>query len=78
MSPGRDAVVIIYSDGLVERRDRDLDHGLDRLQADLADLAGRDLDELCDKLLARMLLAGPDHDVARVAVRLHPKTAHRS
>jgi len=36
----------------VERRDKDVDSGIDRLQASLADLAGRDLDELCDAVLA--------------------------
>jgi serine phosphatase RsbU (regulator of sigma subunit) len=71
------SVVLLYTDGLVERRDQDLDHGLDRLQTTLADLAGRDLDELCDELLARMLPAAPDDDVALVAVRLHPQNKPR-
>jgi serine phosphatase RsbU (regulator of sigma subunit) len=73
----REAVVVLYSDGLIERRDQDLDHGLDRLQATLADLAGRDLDELCDELLARMLPDRPDDDVAIVAVRLHRQDGPR-
>ncbi|CCH88508.1 Putative PAS/PAC sensor protein [Modestobacter italicus] len=51
----RDSIVILYTDGLIERRDTDLDHGLQRLQEALGDLAGRDLDELCDELLACML-----------------------
>jgi serine phosphatase RsbU (regulator of sigma subunit) len=63
-------VVLLYTDGLVERRGQDLDHGLARLQETLADLAGRELDELSE-LLARMLPAEPDDDVALVAVRLH-------
>jgi serine phosphatase RsbU (regulator of sigma subunit) len=67
----RDAVVVLYTDGLVERRGSDLDAGTARLQATLADLAGRDLDELCDELLARMLPEAPGDDVALVAVRLH-------
>jgi serine phosphatase RsbU (regulator of sigma subunit) len=66
-----DAVVILYTDGLVERRDADLDTGTARLQDALADLAGRELDELCDELLARMLPEAPEDDVALVAVRLH-------
>jgi serine phosphatase RsbU (regulator of sigma subunit) len=74
---GRDSVVLLYSDGLIERRDQDLDHGLDRLQRTLAELAGRELDELCDDLLARMLPADPDDDVALVAVRLHPQDKPR-
>ncbi|MGY1825785.1 MULTISPECIES: SpoIIE family protein phosphatase [unclassified Blastococcus] len=73
----RGAVVILYSDGLIERRGSDLDHGAARLQAALADLAGHDLDELCDELLARMLPDQPDDDVALVAVRLHPQDRPR-
>ena len=67
----RDSVVLLYTDGLVERRDQDLDAGLDRLQRTLEDLAGSSLDDLCDELLARMLPGSLDDDVAIVAVRLH-------
>ena len=73
----RDSVVVLYTDGLVERRDQDLDAGLQRLQDTLEELAGRDLDELCDELLARMLPDEPDDDVAIVAVRLHPQNRLR-
>ena len=73
----RDSVVVLYTDGLVERRDQDLDAGLFRLQEALEELAGRDLDELCDELLARMLPEEPDDDVALVAVRLHPQNQLR-
>jgi PAS domain S-box-containing protein len=68
---GWDTVIVLCTDGLIERRDSDLDAGTARLQAVLADLAGRELDELCDELLARMLPDAPDDDVALVAVRLH-------
>src|SRR3712207_9443862 len=66
-----DAVLVLYTDGLVERRDQDLDHGLDRLRQALEDLAGRDLDELCDELLTCMLDGHSDDDVALIALRLH-------
>lgn len=74
---GWDTVVVLYTDGLVERRDGHLDAGTARLRAVLADLAGRELDELCDELLARMLPEVPDDDVALVAVRLHPQDRPR-
>jgi serine phosphatase RsbU (regulator of sigma subunit)/PAS domain-containing protein len=67
----RNAVVFLYTDGLVERRDQSLDAGLELLQATLEDLAGSDLDTLCDAVLARMLPEHPEDDVALVAVRLH-------
>ncbi|MGY1825782.1 MULTISPECIES: SpoIIE family protein phosphatase [unclassified Blastococcus] len=73
----RDVVVLLYTDGLVERRNSDLDAGTARLKAVLAELAGRELNELCDELLARMLPDAPDDDVALVAVRLHPQDRPR-
>lgn len=72
----RGSLLLLYTDGLVERRDSDLDAGLDRLLTALGDLAGGgrdpDLDALCDELLARMLLGSTDDDVALIALRLDP------
>jgi len=73
----RGSVLLLYTDGLVERRDADLDAGLQRLQDALADLAGADLDELCDQLLVRMLPDEVDDDVALIALRLHPQDRPR-
>ncbi|WP_246078489.1 SpoIIE family protein phosphatase [Modestobacter excelsi] len=72
---GQDAVLLLYTDGLIERRDSDLDAGLERLQHALVELVPSDrddldLDELCDGLLARMLPPEVDDDVAIVALRL--------
>ena len=67
----RGATVLLYTDGLVERRDADLDAGLERLQTALADLGPLPLDQLCDALLDRLVHGRPDDDVALVAVRLH-------
>jgi PAS domain S-box-containing protein len=67
------AVLLLYTDGLIERRDADLDTGLERLRDALAELAGRGLDELCDELLARMLPAEVDDDVALVALKVQPR-----
>jgi len=66
----RDATVLLYSDGLVERRDADLDTGLARLQQAVAELAGSTLDELCDGLIERLVDGQPDDDVALAAIRL--------
>ncbi len=67
----RGATVLLYTDGLVERRDADLDSGMARLQAALEEFADRPLQELCDLLLERLVDGRPDDDVALVAVRLH-------
>ncbi|WP_432572554.1 SpoIIE family protein phosphatase [Kineococcus sp. SYSU DK005] len=69
----RDATVLLYTDGLVERRDQPLQAGLEKLQEVLVDLAAddSDLDTLVDRLLVEMLPARPEDDVAIIAVRLH-------
>lgn len=66
------ATVLLYTDGLVERRDADLDAGLERLRTSLAELAPLPLEELCDQLLERLVQGRPSDDVALVAVRLYP------
>ena len=68
IAPG--STVLLYTDGLVERRDSDFDAGMARLIEHLRELAARPLDELCDALLDRMLRGTPQDDVALVAVRL--------
>jgi serine phosphatase RsbU (regulator of sigma subunit) len=62
------ATVVMYTDGLVERRGELLDHGLERLRAAARDLATLPLDELCDALLDR-LAPVRDDDIAVAAVR---------
>ncbi|WP_299954503.1 SpoIIE family protein phosphatase [uncultured Modestobacter sp.] len=67
----RGTTVLLYTDGLIERRDSDLDAGLARLRTHLADLAGLPLQQLCDSLIERLVDGRPEDDVALVAVRLH-------
>jgi serine phosphatase RsbU (regulator of sigma subunit) len=64
------STVLLYTDGLVERRDRDLDAGTADLLAVLRSCAALPLDELCDRVLARMFLPDAEDDVALLAVRL--------
>jgi serine phosphatase RsbU (regulator of sigma subunit) len=66
----RDATVLLYSDGLIERRDEDLDAGIARLQQAVRELEGSTLDELCDGLIERLVDGRPDDDVALAAIRL--------
>jgi serine phosphatase RsbU (regulator of sigma subunit)/PAS domain-containing protein len=65
----RGAVLLLYTDGLIERRGEDIDDGLDRLRATLRSLIGEPLDTMCDELLVRMRPELPDDDVALIAVR---------
>jgi serine phosphatase RsbU (regulator of sigma subunit) len=62
--------VLLYTDGLIERRGGDLDEGMARLRAAATELAGASLDVLCDELLDRLVHGKPEDDVALVAIRL--------
>ncbi|NAZ87315.1 SpoIIE family protein phosphatase [Kineococcus indalonis] len=67
--------LLLYTDGLVEHRDADLDDGVERLRGAAAALAraGRDgLGPALDALLAAAAPAGGD-DVAVLAVRFEPQ-----
>ncbi|MGV9938099.1 SpoIIE family protein phosphatase [Streptomyces sp. NPDC003401] len=73
---GRDAIparstVLLYTDGLVERRGESLDDGMARLGRHAALLAREPLDVFCDELLIG-LGADSDDDIALLAVRPVP------
>ncbi|MCW2681298.1 MAG: Sensor phosphatase [Frankiales bacterium] len=63
------ATLLLYTDGLVERREASIDEGVDRLAEVVAELSGAGLDELCDLLLDRLGEQGDD-DIALLAVRV--------
>jgi PAS domain S-box-containing protein len=67
----RGSTVLLFTDGLVERRDADLDAGLVRLREALVDVAHLPLEQLLDEVLERLVDGRPEDDVALVAVRLH-------
>jgi hypothetical protein len=69
---GSDAL-LLYTDGLVERRGQDLDAGLDRLRTSARSLSGAPPDQLCDLLVADMTGSDPLHDdICLLAVRWAP------
>ena len=74
LDPG--TTVLLYTDGLVERRGEHLDIALGRLAETASGLAHLPLQRLCDELLAR-LATGSDDDVALLAVRAHPEDRPR-
>ena len=67
-----DSLVLLYTDGLVERRGEDLDAGLARLLHVMGRLRGLPLDELCDELLLTMA-PDPQDDVVLLAARVVPR-----
>ncbi|MGW6709240.1 SpoIIE family protein phosphatase [Streptomyces sp. NPDC054956] len=66
LPPG--SLLVLYTDGLIEARDRDLDEGMAELAGALRG-AGEPLEALCDDILARLLPAAPQDDVAVLLTR---------
>ncbi|MFD4246900.1 SpoIIE family protein phosphatase [Streptomyces sp. NPDC058525] len=69
LPPG--SLLVLYTDGLIEARDRDLDEGMDQLARALAG-ARQPLEELCDGILERLLPCDPQDDVAVLLARTRP------
>jgi serine phosphatase RsbU (regulator of sigma subunit) len=67
LPPG--ATLLLYTDGLIERRDRSLDETLPELRDAAAHLGDQPPDQLCDRLLAQFA-AEPSDDVCVLAVRI--------
>ncbi|MFJ6164758.1 SpoIIE family protein phosphatase [Micromonospora orduensis] len=59
--------LLLYTDGLIERRDRSIDEGLAELVSRVTGTCGVPLDELCDLLLAS--IQRREDDTALLAVR---------
>ncbi|MEU8972181.1 GAF domain-containing SpoIIE family protein phosphatase [Streptomyces monashensis] len=64
-----DSTLLLFTDGLVERRDQDIDTGLGDLAEQAARRATAPLQELCDALISRSRQVFDD-DVALLALRL--------
>lgn len=67
LEPG--SVLVMYTDGLVERRGESITHGLDRLARTAAPLRGLPVAELCDRLLDDLRLTPAMDDVAVLCLR---------
>jgi GAF domain-containing protein len=68
LGPG--ATLLLYTDGLVERRGQALDRGVSALLAAVDEVAHLPAEQMCDQVLARMLPPTLEDDVAVLAVRL--------
>ncbi|XKK61673.1 SpoIIE family protein phosphatase [Streptomyces sp. ARC32] len=70
------STLVLYTDGLVERRDEPIDDALERLRRHAADLAHEPLDTFCDELLIGLGADSTD-DIAVLAVRPTPPPSRR-
>ncbi|MFD3941863.1 SpoIIE family protein phosphatase [Streptomyces sp. NPDC058579] len=66
LPPG--SLLVLYTDGLIEARDRDLDEGMDQLAEALVDLE-RPLSQVCEAILDQLLPCAPGDDVAVLLAR---------
>src|SRR2546423_4096853 len=62
------STLLLFTDGLIERRNWTLDGGLERLRRASA-VNGQDLDGLCDRILKRLDVGQALDDVALLALR---------
>ena len=70
LRPG--ATLVLFTDGLIDRRDIAIEEGLERLRAVATDSVGLDIDDLCGVLLVDLVPANASDDVAILAARLDP------
>ncbi|MFB9234946.1 SpoIIE family protein phosphatase [Plantactinospora siamensis] len=68
LPPG--ATLVLYTDGLIERRDTTIDEGLGALAGSAATV-DEDLDDFCERLLVELAPAEIHDDLAVVALRRH-------
>ncbi len=76
LTPG--ASVLLYTDGLIERRDEHIDEGLRRLCEALTDHQALSPEPLVAALIDRLLGTGQEDDVALLGLRLTPPPLRRS
>jgi serine phosphatase RsbU (regulator of sigma subunit) len=62
-------LMLLYSDGLVERRHEVLDVGVERLRDLLVEMRDQPPQSICDQLVERLATDGHDDDVALLLVR---------
>lgn len=68
LTPG--STLVLYTDGLVERRGEDIDEGIERLRGVVARLGELPLGPAVDRLMSELVAADPDDDVVLLAMRL--------
>nr|WP_035842488.1 SpoIIE family protein phosphatase [Kitasatospora azatica] len=70
------SLIALYTDGLIEAVDQDIDEGMTRLRTALAQ-PGLSLDTLCGTVVESLLTGPPADDVALLIARTHALDAHK-
>jgi serine phosphatase RsbU (regulator of sigma subunit) len=63
------ATLLIYTDGLIERRGENLDEGLERLRAVAASASAKPIDAMVDTVVSELAHGGLDDDTAILGIR---------
>ncbi|MFG2848768.1 SpoIIE family protein phosphatase [Kitasatospora sp. NPDC048296] len=71
-----EGILTLYTDGLIERRGRDLDEGLTLLRRTVADRR-RTLEQTCDAVLTRLTGRTSEDDIAVIMAQVRPRGADR-
>ncbi|MCQ9178393.1 SpoIIE family protein phosphatase [Streptomyces sp. IBSBF 2953] len=69
--------LVLYTDGLVEDRERDIDTGLELLRTALGRGAGRSPEQICQGVLDDLLPARPNDDIALIVAHTRALGADR-
>jgi PAS domain S-box-containing protein len=64
--------LVLFTDGLIDRRDVAIEEGLDRLLEAASDKVGLGIDQLCGSILEALVPADASDDVAILIARLDP------
>ena len=73
----RGDLLVLYTDGLVERRGVPLEDGLTKLESTLSSMAGGDPEEICERLLRAAEADAVADDVAMLVIRIPQDLAER-
>ena len=71
------SLMALYTDGLIETRENDVDEGLSKLCDILSDVEGRPLDSTCEAVLSGLIRGRPQDDVALLLTRTRVLDAGR-
>ncbi|WP_268958650.1 SpoIIE family protein phosphatase [Nonomuraea aridisoli] len=62
-------VIVLYTDGLIETRESDLEAGMDRLRSTLSQESSLQLEQFCTNVVATMVGDTSEDDVALLMAR---------